>query len=368
MRRKKKKNRKSLFSFIFIFIFLILILLCLFPLFTNKEKAGKIEIESENSEKEYINIPNGFYYVGGTINTGIVISDNSEDQNKGTDYETSLNLKGNQYVWIPVENPIAKNEKELSNMVKENKYPMAIQDGKNYRGLLYDYRGAEQAFELYTGDSDNKDDDENKNREPAILSIPVYGDSEEFIKNSTGDLYQTSFNKMIKSVEKYGGFFVSRYEIGNLHTDEITSKANQNDVSNLSWPEGYNKIKSMYNSDSVTSEMIWGCQWDAIMIWLYKSDENKTYFQKQTGEYCNNTYKSIFNTASNEKYSNKNIFDLIGNVSEFTQEAAYSSLRIARGGSYNYDSCVSSPTMAVRERFGIGYNYENVGFRSVLIF
>ena len=87
--------------------------------------------ENENFEKEYINIPNGFYYVGGTIKTGIVISDNVEDQNKGESYENSLNLKGNQYVWIPVETPIAKNEKELKRMLKENKYPMAIQNEKN---------------------------------------------------------------------------------------------------------------------------------------------------------------------------------------------------------------------------------------------
>ena len=49
-----------------------------------------------------VKIPAGFYYVGGTKTSGIVISDNVNDKDKyknkavvGTD------LLGNQYVWIP---------------------------------------------------------------------------------------------------------------------------------------------------------------------------------------------------------------------------------------------------------------------------
>ena len=44
-------------------------------------------------------IPTDFYYVGGDRNTGIVISDNSADENKGT----TATLVGNQFVWVPVE-------------------------------------------------------------------------------------------------------------------------------------------------------------------------------------------------------------------------------------------------------------------------
>ena len=51
-----------------------------------------------------IPIPKDFYYVGGNINTGIVISDNKDDEKR---YASSQNgdvgkdLKGNQFVWIP---------------------------------------------------------------------------------------------------------------------------------------------------------------------------------------------------------------------------------------------------------------------------
>ena len=69
-------------------------------------------------------IPKGFYYVGGTKNSGVVISDSPQDKNKyvdftntkevptgiptGTKYnsdgtvdKTNSTLKGNQFVWIP---------------------------------------------------------------------------------------------------------------------------------------------------------------------------------------------------------------------------------------------------------------------------
>ncbi len=44
-------------------------------------------------------IPDGFYYVGGTKESGMVISDNAKDENKGVDYTCA----GNQFVWVPVE-------------------------------------------------------------------------------------------------------------------------------------------------------------------------------------------------------------------------------------------------------------------------
>ena len=48
-------------------------------------------------------IPNGFYYVGGNENDGVVISDSSSDSGKGTSHEVAQTLVGNQFVWVPVE-------------------------------------------------------------------------------------------------------------------------------------------------------------------------------------------------------------------------------------------------------------------------
>ncbi|MDD2628222.1 MAG: hypothetical protein PHD20_05010, partial [Clostridia bacterium] len=51
-------------------------------------------------------IPEGFFHVGGTKTEGLVISDNVEDEGKGTSHKTNAEdfLKGNQFVWVPVEN------------------------------------------------------------------------------------------------------------------------------------------------------------------------------------------------------------------------------------------------------------------------
>ena len=48
-------------------------------------------------------IPEGFYYVGGNENDGVVISDSSSDSGKGTSHEVAQTLVGNQFVWVPVE-------------------------------------------------------------------------------------------------------------------------------------------------------------------------------------------------------------------------------------------------------------------------
>lgn len=363
---KKKYNMKGRILFCLLVIFFILFVIYIFS-YNNSKK--RITIKNKESQNEYINIPEGFYYVGGTIDTGVVISDNKDDYNKGTDYETTLKLKGNQYVWIPVDTPVAENEDDLLNLIKNNKYPLAIESGKNYRGVLYNYTLYEEdePFTIYKGEYDNKESESDSNREPAILTMSLYGDSEEFIKYSTENLYQESFNKMVESVKSNGGFFVSRYELGNLHTGALVSKPSQTDISNMSWVDGYNSIKKMYNSNSVSTDIIWGCQWDAIMIWLYYTDENKLYFKQNTNDLCNHS-GGVYDTASNSKYCNNNIFDLIGNVSEFTQEAAYSSIRISRGGSYDYESEVLTPNIFLREKISIVYPYSNVGFRSVLIF
>ena len=54
---------------------------------------------------EIVPVPKGFYYVGGSINTGVIISDNEADKYDGkidkTTHEYATKLKGNQFVWIP---------------------------------------------------------------------------------------------------------------------------------------------------------------------------------------------------------------------------------------------------------------------------
>ena len=83
-----------------------------------KQIADFINSNNGNSEEDDIiglndvPIPKGFYYVGGTKTDGIVISDNPADENKYKEQTEAGNsqipgdgLVGNQFVWVPVENP-----------------------------------------------------------------------------------------------------------------------------------------------------------------------------------------------------------------------------------------------------------------------
>ena len=91
-------------------------------------KDGNIVIPSKKIANVYaisdgagntVPVPYDFYYVGGTVESGVVISDKPEDKNRykgledvpdgvsynsdGTVNKENSELKGNQFVWIPCE-------------------------------------------------------------------------------------------------------------------------------------------------------------------------------------------------------------------------------------------------------------------------
>ena len=100
--------------------------------------------------------------------------------------------------------------------------------------------------------------------------------------------------------------------------------------------------------------MIWGCQWDVTMNWLIssgaKTSDEVNKDSSTWGNYNNynaaNNYTegtagyeknagSPQNTGSSENWKANNIYDLAGNVWEWTQEARYTYSRASRGGSYS---------------------------------
>ena len=73
-------------------------------LIENVEKVATVYSVSVGNE-ETVPVPKGFYYVGGSIKSGVIISDNEADKYDGqtdkTTHEYATKLKGNQFVWIP---------------------------------------------------------------------------------------------------------------------------------------------------------------------------------------------------------------------------------------------------------------------------
>ena len=98
--------------------------------------------------------------------------------------------------------------------------------------------------------------------------------------------------------------------------------------------------KNMYSKeegDSITSTLIYGVQWDAIMAWIdpaYKTGNcaENSFVRDSTGKgYYGQSSPTV--TGSSADYSVKNIYDLAGNVWEWTMESYNSTSRIVRGRS-----------------------------------
>ena len=266
-------------------------------------------------------IPAGFVYVGGTKAKGLVISDNEADKelDKGKE-NVRRDLAGNQWVWVPVETPSSLYTTVTEGValsgstgVKTTKYTNSeIISGKT-RGL--------------PGSSDW--------REPDIVTNSIYGDTDERAKtagfSSLANMAETmvsEYEEMIKSIEKYKGFYIGRYE---LTANGEKTGATQTSVN---WWELYKNCTTLASGSKVKTRMIWGLQWDATCKWLDNSGFSIT-DSSTWGNYSNNTadgHGSLQDTGYSESWKANNIYDFAGNCEEWTQEAYYTNRRVFRGG------------------------------------
>ena len=270
-----------------------------------------------------IPIPQGYNYIKGDKIGGAVI----------TDAATGVEKTGNEFVWVPVDT--------LSNMAVVTSGTDA-NGNINYRGVLYNWGTDATGNTAYDWSADS-----TSFREPANLS----GSYDSKSKNSswTSTLYQEEYNKMIKSVSQYGGFYVGRYEMSlnsekNAESKYGATSATAESTSAKQWYGLYNKAKTYAPenaSQKVVSSMIWGSQYDAMLKWMKGNKINVTSSSPtdlSIGTTSKNTTRvtggaNNGQTVSKDKLSN--IYDLLGNSLEWTQEANNTSYRVIRGGYYN---------------------------------
>ena len=178
-------------------------------------------------------------------------------------------------------------------------------------------------------------------------------------KEQLAELFADEYKAMIESVSKYGGFYIGRYELSGTVT-EPTEKPGKT-LTKTDWYNLYNACRSskLQASDKVKTQMIWGCQWDVTMNWLissgaktsdevnkdsstwgnYKNYNTANNYTEGTAGYEKNA-GSLQNTGSSENWKANNIYDLAGNVEEWTQEANLTDARASRGGNYNFNGSV----------------------------
>ena len=126
---------------------------------------------------------------------------------------------------------------------------------------------------------------------------------------------------------------------------------------------------------TVTSTVMYGVQWDSMLRFI-KNDTNNVNDSITWGNYPisvlefkdtygntyqkNNTDVYLLRTGSSEQTKTKNIYDIAGNVAEWTMEGTKNNVNIARGGSY-----VSTIGQLAASRYAYQSNIANnaVGFR-----
>ena len=280
------------------------------------------------------------------------------EQVEGTDLSTGLVIEekatGSQYVWVEVPRTTTV-------------YPTA---GLNITSFTNDeYTKIENDLHTYTADY----------RNGTSYSDVYYEDSTPgWFADSLA--YDTAKKKMLKSVYENGGFWVGRYEVGTEKNRTSSRQATTTPLSKANlYPYNYitrtqaKVLAEQVESGSYTSSLMFGVQWDLVLKYIEtkKSDtvtDVKTKLNSDStliGNYKNNlwsitnakvkysidygssfkagSYKKeseeevLLTTGADESFSLMNIYDIAGNVWEWTLDFTTYVNRpcVSRGGAFN---------------------------------
>ena len=318
---------------------------------------------------------NTFTKKEGTIDTGLVIQDAS----------------GNEYVWVVVPKSLYNNTAYNSNNAKK---PSSSTD----------YANIEYCSQQYTATY----------RKGTRYSDVYYADDKNVGWFADEAAYNNLKNSMLKSVYENGGFYVGRYEAG-IGTYRKSKSATNSDgkytIEGMptpvtkadAYPYTYvtrtqaQNLASNVNSGTKTSSLMFGVQWDLVLAFMHNkgniADSTLTSNSTAIGNYndnlwtiknakaqyssdygytftaCPNPFKKesnsdiLLTTGADSSFSVQNIYDIAGNVTEWTLEkTSDTSFPCAsRGGGFGITG--SGFPAAYRYYRSADSSYSTFGFR-----
>ena len=191
-----------------------------------------------------------------------------------------------------------------------------------------------------------------------------------------------SYQAMAASVEKYGGFYIGRYEASQGADNLPVSKRVTEDEPGRIWvqfspQDATIACEKLYaDNDTVQGFFPWGSNWDTMLQWLIdsgcKTEREVTRDSTSWGNYSDDAFSENAGgryTGLWEEAAANNIYDLAGNNWEWTQEHYGSGNYVMRGGGYNLmgGACSGSRyPAALRDPLPGNNHHPNVTFRAAL--
>ena len=307
-------------------------------------------------------ITNGDTVTDDTTNDTTTNDDTTTDTTVPTQEEINIfNLQKtrNQYVWVPVDDP--------------SRIYGVDSKGKIWGKLYWFSSTGRKALNWTETNGIMNITSQTSYREPNVLQIRsgydrdgysymhYYGLGETRYEMLAQELEQ-NYYEIIESIKKYGGFYIGRYETGGLNGTAVVRKMDTN-IAIQNWYTMYKKCLTLKGTNTdVKTSMIFGNLWDEALEWLVKSGATisdgttLTYQLMKNSTTWGNYYDATFNyiaanaemplmtetketnkrtiiSAGSAEYTKaNNVYDMAGNVWDWTIEASSTNNRVYRGG------------------------------------
>ena len=317
-----------------------------------KEEYGKYEMKISDIDVGEITYETSytiFKDVNGEqvpIPEGYIVSENSDENivNKGLVISDS---RGNEYVWISCTVDSSSNKLQY----KRTEWGVEKDGTDNSRAIKDELTLKDIDVTYSKTDTDN-------------------GINEEISKEIVAQI-----NAEKESIKKYGGYYIGRYEVGKDNKTAVI-KAEQEPYVNIKWSKAYELAKGIGGGEGATTYLCSSYSWDTAINFI-QNTTGKNYATSIIG--FNGNWKSqevkdssgkVIKPVNTAQRLNTglttalcNIYDMGGNVGEFTTELnpGTSETVVLRGVDYSNGGPAGN-----RWDNGSGTAYSYCGFRATL--